>query len=190
MSRSLTEDEIDRETHRTLILGLAGFSFTALAAFAAIDVVTEKPFHVPIYFLFTSFLFYMVALNLQGYKLRRWQDLLGDCLIDSAALCLIMSVVAIVWRSNASRTFQFAVLLMSGMAWIVDHAVRVHYQYNDLSLRERAATQRPAPRDDLERPRRLVDTYKSCSKHDILHPEGTTCPQCAVDEQTKKGGHT
>ena len=94
MSETLAEDENDRESHRTLILALAAFSFAALLAIAVLDTTTQR-FRLPTYYLLISFLSYYFALNLQGYKFARWHDQLGDALVEAASLSLILAVMAV-----------------------------------------------------------------------------------------------
>ena len=124
MSETLAEDENDRESHRTLILALAGFSFAALLAIAVLDTTTQR-FRLPTYYLLISFLSYYFALNLQGYKFSRWHDQLGDALVEAASLSLILAVMAIVWVSYPNELFTWAVSVLALGVWLADHIIRL-----------------------------------------------------------------
>ena len=105
MADILTEEEQDREAHRSHILALAGFSFSGLLALVVLEAALLQGLHVAIYCLLLSFLFYMFALNLQGYKARRWQDQVATATMDVASLALILSVLSILHYQSFNRCF-------------------------------------------------------------------------------------
>ena len=88
MSEILSEEENDRESHRSHILALAGFSFTGLLAIAVLDATLLQDFHYAVYYLLVSFLCYLSALNFQGYKSKRWHDQFGTALMDAVDFIL------------------------------------------------------------------------------------------------------
>lgn len=121
-SIELSEDEKDRQSHRTLIIPLAGFSFTALLGLSIAKAQGVGDLSLPIYFLFVSFICYLIALNVQGYKEKRWHDLLGTGLMDAGSLGLILAVVVTL---NASSGILFSLLGAFGIiAWAVDWGIR------------------------------------------------------------------
>lgn len=137
MKRSLETAERDSEAHRTLILALAGFSFSALLAVVVVDATTTSgtrpDFHLTVFYLLISFLCYLVALNLQGYKFWGWQDWLSDALIEAASLSLLASVIALLWGSQYSLTIKVVCTVLATMAWSVDHVVRLRLMWKYLS---------------------------------------------------------
>ncbi|MBW2620863.1 MAG: hypothetical protein JRC56_05985 [Deltaproteobacteria bacterium] len=91
MSEIPSEEEQDRESHRSHILTLAGFSFTGLLAIAVLDATLVQDFRFAVYYLLVSFLCYLSALNFQGYKSKRWHDQLATALMDVASLSLMIN---------------------------------------------------------------------------------------------------
>ena len=130
---ALPEAAANREQHRSFILVMAGFSFTGLLGLAAAPLAVTEPsgranlqsaLQLPTYFLLTSFLFYLSALNIQSYK-RRWRhDLLADALIDGAALSLLSSIIVLVWHASSNSTFTILIGLFAGIVWGLDEVIR------------------------------------------------------------------
>jgi hypothetical protein len=129
----LPEPAADREQHRNLILVLAGFSFTGLLGLAVAPLTATEPtarqqlqhvLQLPTYFLLTSFLFYVFALNLQAYKQTWRHDLLGDAMIDGAALSLLSSIMVIVWDASNNLAFSTLISVFAGSIWITDEIIR------------------------------------------------------------------
>lgn len=130
----LPEPAAGREEHRNFILVLAGFSFTGLLGLAVAPLAMTEPavrerlqhdLQLPTYLLLASFLFYMFALNLQAYKQRWRHDLVGDALVDGAALSLLSSIIVIVWDASRNLNFTILIGLFAGSIWAVDHAIRI-----------------------------------------------------------------
>jgi hypothetical protein len=145
-SGSLTEAVANREQHRSFILVMAGFSFTGLLGLAAAPLAItdsgnratlQHALQLPTYFLLTSFLFYISALNLQGYK-RSWRhDLLADALIDGAALSLLSSIIVLVWHASSNSTFTILIGLFAGIVWGLDEAIRTRLTWKVFRDKER-----------------------------------------------------
>ena len=121
----LTEDEQDRETHRTIILALAGFSFTGLLALVVLESALQQELSIAISCLLFSFLSFMVSLNLQSYKFHYWQDQLGTAFIDAGTLALILSVLSILVTSQQDPKFATTLSVLALTAWVVDHSIRL-----------------------------------------------------------------
>jgi hypothetical protein len=121
----LTEDERDRETHRTIILALAGFSFTGLLALVVLEGALQQGLSVAIYCLLISFVSFIVSLNLQSYKFRYWHDQLGTAFIDAGTLALILSVLSILFTPHYDPLFATALSALALTAWVADHIIRL-----------------------------------------------------------------
>ena len=128
MSEILCENEQDRESHRSHILALAGFSFTGLLAIAVLDATLLQDFHYAVYYLLVSFLCYLSALNFQGYKSKRWHDQLATALMDAASLSLIMSIISILKIRPFSAFFVSILSALALLIWGVDHIARIRFQ--------------------------------------------------------------
>lgn len=139
MNKDLPPKARDIEAHRTLILGLAGFSFAGLLGLAVADAALQDDLRLSVFFLLVSFLSYLWALNLQGYKFARWQDLFSDTLLDLASLALILSIVGIVFTTNTDTFFKTSITLFAVIVWGVDHALRVYYQAGAIKNAEERA---------------------------------------------------
>lgn len=138
MAEILNEDEHDRETHRSHILALAGFSFTGLLALAILDATLRQDFHFAVFYLLVSFLCYFFALNLQGYKSKRWHDQFATALMDSASLSLILSIVSILHVQAFNFNFSLGLTLLAFFVWVADHATRLTIQWNYLNMKKGA----------------------------------------------------
>ena len=124
MEEILSEAENDRETHRSLILAFAGFSFTGAFALIVLEPTLRIMVQNPVLFLLVSFLVYLWALNLQSYKSYRWQDQVSTALLDTGSLCLVLALVSLLFSSNFESSF---IGLTSGLAvlvWISDYIIR------------------------------------------------------------------
>ena len=136
MGEILSEEEHDRGAHRSHILALAGFSFTGLLALAVLDATLRQDFHFGVFYLLISFLCYFFALNLQGYKKRRWHDQFATALIDSASLSLILSIVSILHIQTFKSNFAIGLALFAFFVWVVDHIIRLRIQWSYLNIKE------------------------------------------------------
>jgi hypothetical protein len=134
MTILISREELDKESHRIYILSMAGFSFSGLLAIVVLDISLSKDFHFAVYYLLMSFLFYLVSLNLQSYKARRWQDQLATALMDSASLCLILSVLSILDPQNFGKYFSYILIVMALLIWFIDHVIRLRIWYKILKL--------------------------------------------------------
>lgn len=142
MSEDLAEEETDRESHRMFIRALSGFSFSVLTGMSVVERFTynNKQFQLPIFYLLISFLFYLSALNLQGYKYKRWHDQLGDALVDSATLSLLLSIISIIWSTNYGLGFRVSLTILTLLIWLIDHAIRLRILWRYLSQRQNAGS--------------------------------------------------
>jgi hypothetical protein len=129
----LSPGEADAESHRTVVVALAGFSFTGLMALVVVDAATRTNYQLAIYFLLVSFLCYLFVLNLQGYKLRRWHDAAGDAVLESASLSLIMAVISAMRAARLESSFVLVTAFLSILVWGLDFLVRVILSHQHLS---------------------------------------------------------
>ncbi len=135
MSEVPSEEEQDRESHRSHILTLGGFSFAGLLAISALDVTSNHDFRFAVYFLLASFLCYLFSLNLQGYKSKRWHDQFATALMDSASLSLIMSIISILQVKALNLSFVAGITGLALLVWAVDHIVRIRILWKYLKLK-------------------------------------------------------
>lgn len=140
MVEYLPEEAQEREQHRSLILTLAGFSFTGLLALVVLDSALAQRFRLPIFYLLTSFLSYMWALNLQGYKARRWHGSLAVGLVEVGSLSLLLSVIALLWAPTFERSFAAGLSTFACIVWGLDFVLRLTFEYRYLKLKEGALT--------------------------------------------------
>jgi hypothetical protein len=137
MFEELEESEKDRDTHRSVIIPMAGFSFTALLALVVAEAGLQLEFQLSIYFLFLSFLGYFVSLNLQSYKSCRWHDLVSITLIETASFSLILAIINIIMTKMHGDMY-FNLSLVAIVVWIMDHSIRYFLLWRYLLEKERA----------------------------------------------------
>jgi FtsH-binding integral membrane protein len=137
MKNGLTKDERDTESHRTYIMGLAGFSFSGLLALVVLDTALRKDYQLPIYYLFLSFLGYLFALNMQRYKFTRWRDHLANALMDMASLCLILSILGILMTQDFRPAFACSLSIAAIIVWLLDHCLQLKYDWGFLHGKEK-----------------------------------------------------
>jgi hypothetical protein len=140
MSEVLEEGEMDRDTHRSIILALGGFSFAgalglAATAVAVSDLSIRQNLQFPIFYLIMSFLSYLFALNIQGYKFFRWLDQLSDLLMELASLLLLLSVVALVRLSNLDANGSTLIGIITIGGWMLNESIRFLMSIQDLRAR-------------------------------------------------------
>lgn len=122
---AIPEEENDRDSHRTLILALAGFSFTGLIGIAVVDATIQTHLEYAVYFLFVSFLSFFFSLNLQGYKFRRWHDQLSDALIEAATLSLMACIAVIALKIYPATFVAYFIAISAALVWGLDFLLRI-----------------------------------------------------------------
>jgi hypothetical protein len=142
MSEDLDEADLDRETHRTVLLALAGFSFSALLALVALDRSIVEKNTPAVVALMASFLAHLFALNLQGYKARRWHEQASDALMETASLGLVLAIPAFILRSSAGAEFKWLSLFSCLAVWGTDFGIRWYIAGRTFSGLERLANAR------------------------------------------------
>jgi len=130
MSASMSIEESDRDTHRSYILAMSGFSFTGLLALAIVNAEITTNLDLPVFYLLISFLCYFFALNLQGYKFYRWHDQLSNALIESASLSIILTIVAIIIKAKGITAYSMAIVIISISIWLIDNTIRLLLSYS------------------------------------------------------------
>lgn len=177
--RILTIEAQDRNTHRTHIMTFAGFTFSALLAVALLEKTIIPNLHYTLYYLLISFLFFVFAYNIQGYKDYLWQDQLATALTESATLSLICSVIAILIMKKDRIPYTNPIIVLAAFIWVSDHFLRVLFFCNQLSKEEKMAKKQ---NHDQEYEKRELD-YILCPKHGERYLKGTECPQCKAEKK-------
>lgn len=132
MKDNLPAKVLDKESHRSHFMTLAGFSFSGLLAMAVLDVALRQDFQYSIYYLFLSFLGYIFAVNLQSYKAKRWQDQLATASSDMASLCLVLSILSILMTKKFSPVFAYILSTIAVLVWLTDHGLRLVFDWTYL----------------------------------------------------------
>jgi hypothetical protein len=135
MNEILSEDEQDREAHRTVILSLSGFSFTGLVGLIVLDATLRLNYKIAIYYLLVSFLSFLFSLNIQGYKSRRWHDQIATGIMDSGTLSLILAACYLIGNQHFGISFSLPLILLALIAWLTDHIIRLVIQWRYLSIK-------------------------------------------------------
>lgn len=146
MKDRLTEAEIDRNNRRSIILALAGFSFTGLLAIAVVDATTRQNLQLSVYYLMVSFLSFFFALNLQSYKFHRWHDQFGNALFESATLSLLLSVAAVALSTYPGTLYSIGITTLALAVWALDHVIRLRLMW--LYFRALSIARKPQPRKE------------------------------------------
>ena len=120
----LGDKERQTDAHRSFITSMAGFSFTALMGLVVVQEVSKHGLLLPIAALTWSFLGYMSALNLQGYKFTRFRDQVSDALMESASLALLLAISLVLWSTDAVSPVKVIVSMASAFVWLVDYLIR------------------------------------------------------------------
>lgn len=135
MGDTLSDEEQQVETHRAIILALAGFSYTGFLALTLLDPSIGSQLDFPAYCLLVSFVSYFGALNFQGYKFYRWRDLTGDALMETASLGLILSIVGVI-TATRPNIYWLLVMVLSSILWLMDYGMRIRYMWKYLYAKE------------------------------------------------------
>jgi hypothetical protein len=125
MPVALPEEAQERDMQRGVILGLAGFAFTAAAALAILDAATRPSLQLSIWYVLVSFVSYLSALSIQSYKYRIWQDQLATALIEAGSLSLMLTLVTLLFAAKLEERFVWMSASVAIGAWLVDHAVKL-----------------------------------------------------------------
>ena len=135
MRAVLPEDAMQRMDHRTVLVALAAISFAGLFAIVVLPVVADR--QLPVWFMLISFLFFLAALNLQGYKARRWHDWAGDALFEGATLALLGAVAAVASKSEFPVGFRVAAVVAAVIVWLTDFTLRIYFEIGNLQQQEK-----------------------------------------------------
>jgi hypothetical protein len=138
LENPVNEDQAARDSSRTVIIALAGFSFTGVAGVAVLESATRRhELQIPVALFLFSFLFSLFALQLENYKFFIGRLLLSLYLIESALLMLLIAIVAIIFSGQYSNAFRGLVAGVSFSGWLIDHILEWRYTENHLRLLER-----------------------------------------------------
>ena len=130
----LPEEALQRMDHRTVLAALASISFAGLLALVVLPGLPER--QLAIWFMLASFLCLLAALNLQGYKARRWHDWTGDALFEGATLALLAAVATFVVKSELSAIFRTTVVALAAVVWLADFCLRIYFEVGNLRAQE------------------------------------------------------
>ncbi len=114
-----------RQTNRSLILALAGFSFAGLLGIAVADAALEKDLRFSLYYLLVSFLFYFFALDIQRFLLWQWIHQSSEALIEAASLSLLLSVVSAVLATKGVTTYAIGITVVALAGFALNHTVHL-----------------------------------------------------------------
>jgi hypothetical protein len=126
MRETLPEAERARSEHRTVILALTGFSFSGALALPAYGFAAQSNVLLPTFYVVLSFVCYLGALNVQGYKFLRWHDQTASGLADIATFSLILTVLGMILLLQASFTYVAFLAILSLLVWGVDLGIRLY----------------------------------------------------------------
>jgi hypothetical protein len=131
----LPAESLERSDHRSVLAALASISFAGLLAIVALPGPLRER-QLAVWFLLVSFLSLLAALNLQGYKARRWHDWTGDALFEGATLALVAAVAVFVVKSDLSLAFRVVTVLLAAGVWLIDFLLRVYFEISNLRAQE------------------------------------------------------
>jgi hypothetical protein len=132
MNDVLPEPAQERDLHRTTVLALAGFSFTAVVGLSVLDLGTRSNLQLSVWYGLVSCVCYLGAFNLQAYKVRRFQDQFGMALIEAGSLALALTLLSLLFSSKFDSSFQWAAVLLAIGFWLTDHVTRLVIDYRIL----------------------------------------------------------
>jgi len=128
----------DADANRSVIIGLVTLSFTGLLGLAVVDATLRKNLQLQVYFLLISFLCYMGALNLQGYKFHRWREQVSDAAREAGSLCLTLSVVTIIQVTYPNVFYSWGLTVLALGLWALNFIVKVKIDLTYLPYEQQA----------------------------------------------------
>ena len=146
----LKAGERDTDRHRSVLGILAGFAFTGIAAIAVLKTVDQKELglEISLYYLIVSFLCYLMALNLESYKIFVYHYLLGNLLTDMADLAFLCCVLSFVNKIGFSETGRWIFFVIVIGIWFLHYAYLIWLQFQGMgSLRVRILQDEQAARE-------------------------------------------
>lgn len=128
---SLSEEEQDTNSHRSIYLALLAISYSGLLAMLLVSEAWDgKDYHQPAFAQLLSFIAYFVAISIQSYKLSPFQDQMGEGFVDSGNLCLFLSLILVLLEAD---TIDCSTLMLFGFVisatWLIDFLHRVSLDY-------------------------------------------------------------
>ncbi len=190
-----SEEQHDRDAHRSVILAVGALSFTGIFALAVAEAALRENLQVPSLYLTVSFLCSFFAFSVQGWKNALWHDIiLGDGFIDAAWLTLLLSLVHLVGLADQfGPRWVLTAIAALGM-WGVDHWKRMRDWMQYLGTERWYAQKGVKMSQDKQQGQRPVPTDKSvptkpqdqkglttlrCPKCGTPYPKGGSCPRCS-----------
>jgi hypothetical protein len=135
MGEELQEAEKAPQTHRSVIIPMAGFSFAALLAIALADAKLGLDLHVATYYLLLSFMSFYFSMSIQSYKYKRWHDIIGNTTLEVASLTLFLAIINIL-LSKAESEMNLYLSFFVAIVWSIDHVIRYRILWRYLSAKE------------------------------------------------------
>lgn len=133
MSEELSEAAQERDVSRTFIFSLAGFSFTAVAGLAVLDSEVRVSLQLPTWYVLASFVAFISSVNVQSYKVTRWQNQLATALLEVGTFCLMLALVDLLFTAKFAEVFQWVAMAVTLGAWGVDHVLRIKFDNDHLA---------------------------------------------------------
>ena len=90
----------------------------------------------PAFYLFISFVSYLMALNLQSYKSVLWHDTVADALTEVGSFCLLTCYVLLVVTAQVDNSYKLAVGVIAATAWVVNHLIGTSRWWRLLGTKE------------------------------------------------------
>ena len=110
------------EAHRSWLIGILGFSLAGLAIITSSPALPDLKYAA--YDLVIGFCLTNLAMAIQSYKARFWQDQLADSLRDGASGCIAMFILrltaALELRTQLDSQCVWVVAILALLAWMVE----------------------------------------------------------------------
>lgn len=114
---------------RSYLSFFVGLSFAGIWALAAMQGNASDRLHALWYMLF-SFFFSALALEMQSYKRFWWQDELSLSFFDVSTVCLMLSVVSLIWSMDLPISFKAFAAAISWFFWGIDFFTKIKLAEN------------------------------------------------------------
>jgi len=131
MRDALTNEEAAQEGRRVLILTLMGFSFAAyfLLVIEAVKPDTKADLLLGVFYMFVSFVAFLLAYLIDQYRYLRWLDELAYNLSEVGRFTLLASSVAVLWETEFPDPLKDAISVIAALGWVLNFAILFHLRW-------------------------------------------------------------
>lgn len=124
----------NRSEARSIILAMAGFSFTGAIAIFLLDSSLARNYNLAAFYLYLSFVAFLVSLSSQSYAATRLARQAAEAFVEMGVLSMLLAFAAILKAQSFNPRFSAGLCVTSVLLWLIDHSARIYIENRSLRV--------------------------------------------------------